>query len=208
MSKSQRGFTLVEVMVVLFIMGLMLTLMAPRAAPTGNDDKQAVRKIILVINRVRDQSRLTNSTYRLVFRITGSDSKEPDYYWVERASRRVTFDAQDEQARKDLEEQKRRAKEDKDKKVSSAFHLDSSILKKPEALRTSLKFVQMELEGVDRPVTKGEIALHFLPEGLSQEAVLQIKMPGGKLWSIAVDGLTGKGRVVGKGITLKEWTRQ
>ena len=80
---SQRGFTLIEIMIVLAIMAALITVGAPRLLKNNEGNIKAVARNFIVLSKeLRNKARLTNSTYRLAISMEADEPK----YWVERAN--------------------------------------------------------------------------------------------------------------------------
>jgi general secretion pathway protein H len=68
---QSKGFTLIELTVVIVILGVMLTLIIPRLGELGEANlKQSARHLTSTIRFLRDQSQAKKETYRLRFDIT------------------------------------------------------------------------------------------------------------------------------------------
>ncbi len=77
-NSQSRGFTLIELMVVLLIMGIMLTIVIPRLGEIGEANlKRSARHLTGVIRYLRDESQAKKAVYRLRFDIQGNR------YWAE-----------------------------------------------------------------------------------------------------------------------------
>lgn len=69
-STDQRGFTLIELAVVVLLIGLFSALVIPRLPWVGEDPlKASARRLAGVIKYYYNEAVLTNSTYRLVFNL-------------------------------------------------------------------------------------------------------------------------------------------
>lgn len=78
MSLDKKGYTLIELIVVVVLIGLVLTLAAPRLrnALLTDDLKGAARKIIGIINNLRDEAIREQRDYSLNFDL------DTNRYWV------------------------------------------------------------------------------------------------------------------------------
>ena len=73
-----RGFTLIELMIVIVVLGLMLTFVMPRLGELGEANlKQSARHLTGMIRFLRDESQATKKMYRLRFDVPGGR------YWAE-----------------------------------------------------------------------------------------------------------------------------
>jgi len=76
--QGERGFTLIELTIVIVIMGVMLALIVPRLGDLGESNlKQSTRHLTGMIRFLRDESQAKKYPYRLRF-----DVKE-QHYWAE-----------------------------------------------------------------------------------------------------------------------------
>ncbi len=75
---SLNGFTLIEMMVVLAVLGVMLTLIIPRLADLGEANlKRSARHLTGMIRFLRDEAQAKKNTYRLRFDV------QAGHYWAE-----------------------------------------------------------------------------------------------------------------------------
>lgn len=195
-----RGFSLLEVMIGLAVIVMATTLVIPTLRDKSREQKQTLRRVVLGVENTMNKARLFNKTYRFVFNLTGPDSKEPDSFWVEKASQRVPFGESFNEVKPEGVE----GSDENKQKKPSIFSLDPKVFKKPQTLK-DLKILQLEIDGFDRPITQGRAYIYFLPEGIAQEAVVQFQLNKETTWSVVVRSLAGRAHVLGKPMTLKEW---
>ncbi len=75
---GKRGFTLIELMIVIVVIGVMLSLVIPRLGEIGEANlKRSVRHLTGMIRFLRDESQARKAVYRLRFDIQGGR------YWAE-----------------------------------------------------------------------------------------------------------------------------
>jgi prepilin-type N-terminal cleavage/methylation domain-containing protein len=78
LQKRRSGFTLVELVVVIVVLGVMLSLVIPRLGELGEANlKRSARHLTGMIRFLRDESQATKAVYRLRFDIQGG------HYWAE-----------------------------------------------------------------------------------------------------------------------------
>ena len=76
-SKVERGFTLIELALVLFVIGLVLAVTFPKLAGFGRGDlKQATRHLIRTVQVLVDRAEATKRLYRLNYDL------EKQEYWA------------------------------------------------------------------------------------------------------------------------------
>jgi general secretion pathway protein H len=80
-ANNKKGFTLVEILIVLGIMGAIIALGLGRIRKKDNDIKKVAREFYILGKEVRNKARLKNSTFRLVFQLDEGQQK----YWLESA---------------------------------------------------------------------------------------------------------------------------
>lgn len=192
---TKRGFTLIEVMIVLAIIAGIVVLGAPRIFKSSTNLKSIARHLIVLSKETRNQARLGNATLRIVFDI----KEESGTYWVERASGPVAIDIQKLQ---EPEEE-----EDSEEKVPSAFSMDTSLLKQPRALPDDMKFVSVESINMERPITEGKAYVHFSPQGFVEASAIQISNANGQIWTLVINPITGQADIIEKAATLKDLER-
>ncbi|MBO9668443.1 MAG: prepilin-type N-terminal cleavage/methylation domain-containing protein [Bdellovibrio sp.] len=196
---NRRGFTLIEVMIVLAIVAGLIVVGAPRIFKKQTNIKATARHFLVLTRTVRNKARINNSTYRLVISMDGNTSK----YWVEKSSGPVPIDP--EAAEKAREEAKNRSMNDEG--PPPLFQPDKSVLKKPESLPDGLRFAQVETVNTKEPITSGEAYIHFFPEGFVEAGSIQIT-DGNKLtWTLVFNPLTGQADIIEKAQSLKDIKR-
>jgi general secretion pathway protein H len=194
---SQRGFTLIEIMVVLAILATIIGLVAPRLIRRDPNIKSVARQFIVMSKEIRNKARLSNSTYRLAFELEGDGGK----YWIEKANGPQPIDP-------DAYE---KAKDKKDPKEKDGppplFQVDKSVLKKEQNLPKGLRFGSVETTNMKAPVTSGLAYIHFFSEGFVEAAAVQITNGNKLTWTLVFNPLTGQADIVEKAHSLKDNTR-
>lgn len=213
-----RGFTLIELMVVLAIIGLFLTIAAPRFMSGSSKVRGEVRRLAVMGKALRSKARIHNLTYRIVIYMpTDEDENKTPRYWVEKSSQQYLLPSAEE-----LEDQRDEiirvaenkadgeanegdiSDDDEDKPPPSPFAIDPLFGAEPKPLPKGFKFLSVELTGRDEPITQGAAYIHFFPSGLTEEAAIHVG-DGEKLhWTVALSPLTGQGEIITKDIPLKE----
>lgn len=190
--QSSKGFTLLEVMVVLGILAAVLAVGLPRINLKNDNIKQVVRDLSLVIRETRNQARIKNRTYRIVFNL---DEKSPAY-WVESAEGGTLAPSQTTLEK--LEESSQ------DEKRPSPFQKDTKIIKKDRSLPGALRFGVIETTrtlDLDKPK---QIEIYFSPEGLTEHAAIQVTNGNQLTWTLIINPLTGHADIIEKATTLKD----
>lgn len=182
-SRSERGFTLFEILIVLVIMGTIVAMGLSRIRKRDNDIKKTAREFYVLGKEIRNQARLKGATYRLMLRLDeGAQS-----YWVESAQGfqgRLTED--------ELEEREKLSEEERPKEVFSA---DSSVLKKEKILPEGLFF--KSVENLDSDVmTSGTATIYFFPNGFVETTALQITDRKKLTWTLIYQPLSGQADII------------
>lgn len=192
--KRNRGFTLVEILIVLGIMGTVVAMGLTRIKRKDNNLKSVARKMLVMTKEVRNRARLTGSTYRIVFQLSDQDPT----YWVESAQGRQ---------KRETEEQRKKRDDDKEKKSSALFSRDDKFGKKPRALPSGLFFGSIEIAGVLDPTKTGTEFVYFSPDGFAEASLIQITDKKKLTWSLAINPLTGQLDIIPEAKTLKDLER-
>lgn len=190
LNKKSSGFSLIEVMVVLAIMSALLLLGLPRLNRGNNNIKKVARELAVLGKEVRNQARLKNQTFRLVFR-QGKESA----YWVESAQGRVT--AKKANDRLTDEERKEQSEKSPFKKVEKFFKDEKKL---PSAI------IVKKIETLSSPENKfDELSyIYFTPEGLVEKSIVQIGDAEKMTWTLIYNPLTGHADIAEKAIDLKD----
>jgi general secretion pathway protein H len=200
MSTSKaRGFTLIEIMVVLAIIGAIMVSIAPRLVDRKSKMKESVRKLATLTREIHNAARLYNSTYRIVIKM---DEKKGHSYSIESAPGNVTLlsSAQEEEMQKMISSDQEKAKS----KSKHQFAEDSRILKKPVELPNGFYFGEIEYGNRSEGISEGVAYIHFFPQGLTEEAVIHLTDRKTLNWTIALHPITGRADLYEKKLGLKD----
>ena len=197
LKKQQLGFTLVEIMIALVLLGGLTVIALPRIGSHTNELKATVRKLSVLGKQLQVHSRLEHKTFRLVFHLP---EKKAHSFWVESASGYVSESADNE------DEDNNDNTQDGEEKTQSlnTFQPDTRILKEPISLPKPLVFRDIEIE--NDISKKGKAYVHFFPQGVIEEAAIHIsnEEKGNKSgWTITYNSLTGKGYIINKYVPLR-----
>lgn len=192
--RSNRGFTLIEVMIVLAIIAGIMALGAPRLFKKNTNIKSQARKIMVLVKETRTKARLNNSTYRLAIDM----SDEANKYWVERGSGPIKVDP---------EAYKEKSSFEKDEAPKSPYEIDKSLTKKEQKLEKGLKFGSLETDNMESPIKDGLAYIHFFPQGFIEGSALQITDGKNLTWTLVFNPLTGQADIIEKETTLKDIDR-
>lgn len=196
---NRRGFTLIEVMIVLALVGALIGYGAPRLFKKQSNIKSVARHFLVLSREIRNKARLSNSTYRLVIQMEPNNEK----YWVEKANGPQTIDMESIER----EREQRKSKYKDDNAPRPLFQIDKSLTKKEQTLPDGLHFGQVETVNTKAPLNSGTAYIHFFSEGFVEAAAIQIT-DGNKLtWTLVFNPLTGQADIIEKAQSLKDIQR-
>ncbi|MCB0355572.1 MAG: prepilin-type N-terminal cleavage/methylation domain-containing protein, partial [Bdellovibrionales bacterium] len=199
-----KGFTLMEVMIVLAIMGAMVAMVIPRIGNRNNEIKSEVRKLSTLTRQIRSLAKLQNVTYRLVLDL-GSENQQSSSYWVERSNNEVLLTEDREE--KYMKSLGNSADEEQILNDPEGFTLDKSLFKSPKKLPSDMTFSSVEITGYEKPLDAGKVYIHFFPSGRVEEAAIHLKLDDFQ-WTLAIHPLTGKTDIASQFVSLKDITNQ
>lgn len=198
--KKGSGFTLLEIMVVLAIMAGAMMIVIPRLTNNDNRVRKTLRELQVLSRELHIKAKLKGTTYRLVIDLSDGPDSNGQKFWVEKSNTSTLIPAGEdtEDAQKDEDE----------KKKKGPFSIDTEILKEPELLPSGLSFSEVELSRLKQPITKGKAYIHYLPQGLVEEAAVHLKSGDKNEWTMTIEPLTGRTILISKSMSLKELKRQ
>ena len=198
-SVVRAGFTLIEVMIVLVIVGGMTGMVISRMGGRRDELRAALRNLTVVIKTLHEDARLRSKTYRLVIKMGGKQSS----YSIESTTSDVVLKTAEE--KEALEKKKKDKGKEASKEFSDGFSEDKSIMKKEKPLPKDFFFNSLEQADMKQVQTEGAGYIYFFPQGLTQESVIEITDKEKKMeWSIYVSPLSGEARLYSKFIKLSE----
>lgn len=193
--RNNKGFTLIEILIVLGIMGAIIAMGLGRVRKRDNDIKKVAREFYVIGKEIRNQARLKNSTYRLMIRL----DEGAQGYWVE--------SAQGFQGRLDDKEIEEREKLSEDEKPPEVFEKDTAVIKKDKKLPDGLFF--KSVESLDRdPMTTGTATIYFFSNGFVEATALQITDRKKVTWTLIYQPLTGQADIIPDERSLRDSKRE
>jgi general secretion pathway protein H len=183
-------------MIVLGILGAILAFGVPRMNFKNGNVKSVMRELSVLTRQIRNQARVKNRTYRLVFEMEQKSS----HYWIESADAGLVAPS------KVTEEREKAAESgvDSDKLPPPKFQKDESILKKEKSLPPGFFIGSVETARNDEPVSNGKAYIYFTSEGLVERAAVQVTNRQQTTWTLIVNPLTGHADVMEKAVRLKD----
>lgn len=199
--KSEKGFSLLEITVVLTIIGAIIAIAAPRLFDKKSETRKVFRDFIIAGKDLKSRAKLGGVTYRMAFDLT----EKQQAWWVEKSSKTVVLDKTKMEAAN--ENSKKTDKADDKEKPPPDFQLDPSIFKKKQVLPTGYRFKQVESGTLDLVLTEGMAYIHFFPQGLIETSALQIEDPKKNVFTLVYNPLTGHADIIPEAKLLKELAR-
>ena len=196
---SKKGFSLLEIAVVLTIIGAVIAIAAPRLFDKKSDTRRVFRDFIVAGKDLKSRAKLSGSTYRLAFDLT----EKQQSWWVEKSSKVVLID----KAKLEKEHENNKSSDKNIPKPPPEFQADTSIFKKKQILPSGFKFKLIESGSLDLSVTDGLAYIHFFPQGLIETSAVQIEDPKGNIWTLVYNPLTGRSDIIPEAKLLKELAR-
>lgn len=190
-------------MVVTAIIAGAIAMSMPYITNRNSQTKTFLRKMTVASRELHTRAKLTGSAYRMVIEIPEvvDVNKPPEQkIWIERANGKVVLNEKEEEMAKEREEERDEAK----KKDPRGFERDEVMTKKLPELPSGIRIEKVELTRMKNPVNGGKAFIHYLPQGLVDEAAIHIKGSGNQAWTIAIHPLTGRAELISKPVSLKD----
>ncbi len=191
---NHRAFTLVEILVVLAIIGA-IAVIGVRKLNKSENLKTTVRKLSAVLKKTRAYAKLTSKTYRLVLK---KSTKEPHSYWIESTNQIHLIDPK--------ADDKFRLTMDKEKdKLRSNFQNATDILPKPRYIPKDWFFGRIETTGKPEFQDSELTYIYFFPQGVSEEAIIQITNKNKITWTLYLNPLISNPSLYQEAKVLKDF---
>ena len=198
-------------MVVLAIVGGVVAMLLQSVSNRNSNTKTKafLRQFTVLSRELHTRAKLNGAVYRLVIDLKSSspgNGKEApvQQYWVEKANGKAVIKPDEE--RKAWEEAR---KSEKEKTPDPrGFSIDASMTKSPKDLPPTLRFERVELTRLKDPVTEGKAYIHYLPQGLVDEAAVHLRNEKKQTWTVSIHPLTGRAEVISKSVSLEEMRSQ
>ncbi|MGZ3721426.1 MAG: pilus assembly FimT family protein [Bdellovibrionales bacterium] len=203
---GKRGFTLIELMVVLAIVGGIIAIGMPYLSSRNTKVKGVLRELSVLSRELHTKAKLQGAVYRLVIDLgpEADAANAKQSYWVEKANGKTVMKPDEEVDALERSKETDAAK----RKDPRGFEEDHTVIKHPRELPAGMRFEKVELSRSKSPVFHGRAFIHYMPQGLVDEAAIHIKGEKTQAWTIAIHPLTGKAEVIPKPLSLKELSSQ
>jgi len=209
LNPNEKAFTLIELMIVLAIMGAVVAMSMPYISSRNSMNKKFLREFTVLTRELHTKAKLQGVVYRLVLNLEGVDPNVPkaQTYWVEKSNGSTVMKGNEEADA--MERAQEAASSTAEKKPDPrGFEPDPSTIREPRELPPGMKIDKVELARSNEPLTRGKAFIHFMPQGLVDEAAVHIKGEQKQVWTISIHPLTGKAEIITKPISLKEISAQ
>lgn len=200
MEKNNRGFSLIEISIVILIIGGLLAIALPKMSFSKVDTKKVIRDITVSAKEVRNRAKLYGTTYRLAFRLDADNQA----YWVEKSTTVTYIDKAALEKARDEAKSSFRKDEKEGAKVAPQFQPDSSVFKKEQTLPRDYIFKLIESGARNVTYSDGMAYIHFFPQGFIETALIQIEDPKKNIWTITFNPITGQAAIIPEAKLLKD----
>lgn len=194
-----RGFTLIEIMIVLAILGFGLTIAVSRFSNRSGELRAVLRKTVVLSRELHTRAKLNGVTYRMVLDLGEGGPTSSQTIYVERGTGSTVVKDRDEEEPEEDEENPR----------PKDFQRDGGILRQPLKIPQGVYISEVEINRIEKPLSQGLAYIHYLPQGLVEEAAIHLKrVQGNQKWTISIHPLTGKAEVLSPSMRLEELQSQ
>jgi general secretion pathway protein H len=192
----ESGFTLFEILIVVTIIAGLMSVLLQTPNRKESLAKKTSRHLLVLSKDVRNQARLKNRTFRIVFRMEGDEHS----YWVESADG-IALPKTAQQ----LEDEGRLSE---DLRPKENFQKEQKFTKTQYSLGKSLFFGGIELQNARDTTTEGDAYIYYSPQGLVQGSAIHLTDKKDLNWTLFINPLTGKVDIVAKKLSLKDIQRE
>lgn len=186
MKSSQRGFTLIEIMIVVLIIALMMGLGVAVLFP-GNEAKlrDQSSKIAGTVKFLYNEAAIKNRYYRIVFDLDGRT------YKVESSDQPYLVRMIDEAQKKKDAEKKADATPD-----GASFTQEEGLLVQPEKLPSGIKFKDITVMHLPTRVEQGKVEVYFFPSGFVEPTIINLTDEDEEsFYSLQLNPMTGRAHI-------------
>lgn len=165
------GFTLLELSVVIFILGLLVTLALPRFGSIGRARLEAsAKRLASLVRYLGSEAAFKSQLYRLHYDL------DEHTYWVS-----VFAAGQNQQNQQNQIDQQARAE----------FIDDPDPLAQPVRLPPTISFADVRVPGIGR-VSRGNVYTHFYPQGYTDPTVIHLRDQEARVMTVSIPPLIGE----------------
>ncbi|MBI3541787.1 MAG: prepilin-type N-terminal cleavage/methylation domain-containing protein [Deltaproteobacteria bacterium] len=188
-SSKSSGFTLIEVLIVVGLMGLIMTLFLPGLGLVLKANiNNSARELATLIRAAHDEAVLNGRVHRVAFDL------DKNQYWVEVTDERGFLMRTEEQTEAERKLNERRSDEEKEKH-KDPFQLATLLTKKKKSLPLGVRFTDVVTSRSKDPIKGGMAYTHVFPFGLLEKTVIHLRDDLERESTLAVSPVTGKSRL-------------
>jgi general secretion pathway protein H len=202
--RNDLGFSMIEIIVVIMIIGGILAVAIPRFNFKQTNTKSVIRDLTIAVREIRNRAKLSSTSYRLVVQLSPKEGSAGEQkYWVEKSSKSTLIDKA--QLAEEREEGKNTFRKNEDEKPPpKAFNRDEVLGKKDRTLPDGYKFKLVESGSQEFTYIEGLAYIHFFPQGFIEPSLIQIEDPKKNIWTLVFNPITGQADVIDEAKTLKD----
>jgi len=169
-TKNKGGFSLLEILIALTVMGIMLTLAVKDGLSQRDKLERALEELGRAITFAQAETVFRGSLVRVHF-IFGNDAK----YHVEIGpSGRFVIPLDPFQDKTSLTLSEREAQEKRQKKLNLDFHQAENFPQRRDDFASPVSLVAVVTDKLKQPQTTGEASIYFSPQGENDAALVML----------------------------------
>ncbi len=192
--RGRHGFTLIEIVIVLLLIGLVFTFVVPQfRARTDADLKRSSVRLAATLEHVFYQSAFRRETYRLQYDL------ERGRYWLDRfvdpaapgAKPAATRPGGDE----DPDPEERQAEDEAGLAGRAHYVRDRTVVPEPVRLPEGVRITDVTTQYLET-ISEGKAFTHFFPDGYAEPTVIHLADRNKSEYTLVVSPLSGKVSVI------------
>jgi prepilin-type N-terminal cleavage/methylation domain-containing protein len=192
--RDRYGFTLIEIMVVLLLIGLIFSFVLPQfRARTDADLKRSSIRLAATIQNIFYQSAFRRETYRLQYDLANGRYRLDRFVDPSAPGPKTAAPAGDTGEAPDAEQQR---EEDLAGLEGKPHYVpDRSVLPEPVRLPEGVRITDVTTQYLDT-ISEGNAFTHFFPDGYAEPTVIHLADRNKREYTLVVSPLSGKVQVI------------
>lgn len=191
---SPAGLTVVEILIVIAILAMVVAGSVGVVSNIGNFQLRGeVFRTASALRMVQGRAAINGVRYQVVFDLEGNR------YRVECSEDNVLVRTQEEEEEAERAQRTRRFRRADDPEANpfggglrAAFDACEDAVVGERTLPDRMQFRQVLTINRRDPVTSGEVAVGFFPDGFVEQAVIWMEHDSGATWAIELEPMTGR----------------